>query len=1038
MPNVVGMTESAAASALSSVGLTLGAVSSQYSDSQPSGSVVGESPGAGAQVSFGATVALMLSTGEAPPPQASPLTFENNYFITGDYASGGVTLRQVQPANGMVNGTITIPVNAAGPGSPGIPNGADIVDGYLYWTTLEQTGTPSGGIGIFLGYSITGTQVGSDLPNYSDGANSGTLRVYRADVNNYFQVQTGWNGERLGSGGFTVSLPDTGTGTNGVVTEGASLVVIYRVLSQNFPLKSVIIYDGSAVPGASLGQGVSTTATSLPVQGFYDAVAGTPETTALYYSAGNWNTNTGAGSGAISAHASQYSVPLGSGNAYAAVILSTPVTNTDNDGILDAWKNGPSGPNFFAGQPGYFDMKTQSWVPLPGAAHGEQDLFVQLDYMCGDVQNGVCQPDGEDLFPSPDVNGNDPLAMVEQAFSQTMVTTPGGQQEKIVLHLQIGNPVQETSCTDSGTQLCEFPSVSGGLEQPGVIDWKNSLELSKVWPRNFISCAGGGDCTARFPYGQKDSYHYVLFGHSLAIPAWSVDGGNIAGISVTAGGTTITSTTAISTCPSRVTIAGVMGEPSLNGVYNTSGCGTNTINVATPSTLSAWTYPNSTLPEPDIGITSGTVTSISGYSDLGGADSAVTLALWETDPQQNMSTRAQVVAGTLFHEIGHTLGLTHGGLSFSGGTGSYIPTFAGNCATNFQSTMNYLFQLDGVGPNGAVAFSNQTLTPLSENSLAGVTQLLDTDAGFVGGAPTFSTSTWYAPTQPSGSSESPAMLHCDGAPLTGDTGYRVTGTVDPLPQAPQATWSNSQNIAFDGVSYTSWPGYNDWSHIDLRQVGATGGEFASLANLLSFGSSSTPLSVPAGGSAAVDAGGTVTVGTNGTVTLANGGSVTVGSGAVITNGGAITFATGGSATLSNSATGSNTITPGSSGTVSLASGDVVSLSSTGTLTFTGSGGTVTLGAGGTVTLGGGGTISINNGGGTITVPAIGGIYAIPPAAGLLVSPVPAQSRWAAAVMSRWAVAVMSRWAAAAMSRWAQGAMSLSAPVVRSRWAPAAM
>ena len=54
-----------------------------------------------------------------------------------------------------------------------------------------------------------------------------------------------------------------------------------------------------------------------------------------------------------------------------------------------------------------------------------------------------------------------------------------------------------------------------------MIGWKNSLEFSKVWPRNFASCAAGGDCSPRFPYGQKDSYHYVLFGHSLAIPAWN-------------------------------------------------------------------------------------------------------------------------------------------------------------------------------------------------------------------------------------------------------------------------------------------------------------------------------------------------------------------------------------------------------------------------------------------------------------------------------------------------------------------------------------
>ena len=74
---------------------------------------------------------------------------------------------------------------------------------------------------------------------------TGTLRVYRADVNTYFPVNANGSGVRYGSGAFKVSLPDSG-GSGFPVTEGASLVVIYRVLSPNFPLKSVVIYDGSA------------------------------------------------------------------------------------------------------------------------------------------------------------------------------------------------------------------------------------------------------------------------------------------------------------------------------------------------------------------------------------------------------------------------------------------------------------------------------------------------------------------------------------------------------------------------------------------------------------------------------------------------------------------------------------------------------------------------------------------------------------------------------------------------------------------------
>jgi sugar lactone lactonase YvrE len=965
VPNVVGMTQSAAATALTTAGLTLGTVTTQYSDSQPAGSVIGQNPAAGGPATLGTAVALVTSVGVAPTPAPNPLSLLNNYFVTGDYAAAGVRLRGTG-TGGMATGTINIHDSTTDPGvSQGVPDGADIIDGYLYWETLENTPSPSANTGTFLGFPITGQQIGSDLP-FTDGALTGTLRVYRADVNTYFPVYANGSGVRYGSGAFTVSLPDSG-GSGFPVTEGASLVVIYRVLSPNFPLKSVVIYDGSAIPTAS---------TSQSVLGIYDALGGAAESTILSYASGAWNNSYGSVS--LAAHASQYSAPLNAGTAYGAVIFSTPVTNSDNDGILDAWKSGPPAGDFFAGQPGYYDVKTQSWVPLPGAQHGEKDLFVQLDYMCGAVlASGACDPSQENLFPSPDAQGNDPLAIVKNSFAAI----------GIVLHLEIGNAVPESTCTDnpsaSPPQLCEFPG------QPGVVDWKNSLEISKVWPRNFASCAAGGDCTARFPYGQKDSYHYVLFGHSLAIPAWNTPYQTLTSITVASGATTIVTANrgapgSINYCPSRFTISGVQGNPSLNGIYNTSSCPDgNTIILSTPG-VPNWTYPNSTLPEPEIGLTSGTVTSISGYSDLGGQDSAVTLGLWETAPNQNMSTRANVIAGTFFHEVGHTVGLTHGGRYYDT-SGSYIPTYEANCKPNFQSTMNYLFQLDGVGPTASVAFSNQTLATLLPGSLGSVTQLTDG----MGNPATFPTSAWYTSTAP-GNGESAATMHCDGTPLTGDTGYRINGSIAPIPALD--AWSNGQNITFDsittndgvseieGMPYTQLRGYNDVANIDLRQVGATGGEFASLASVLSFASPATPVNIAPGGNVTLGAGGTVALGSGGTATLGSGANATLSSGGTIAlgSGGSVTLNNGGVATLP---AGGGTIALGSGGTVALGSGGVVTLSSAGIIAL-GSGGTVVLGSGGTVTLGSGGTIALGSGG-TVTIPSTGGSYTIPDSGGTI-------------------------------------------------------
>src|SRR4029077_17816453 len=71
--------------------------------------------------------------------------------------------------------------------------------------------------------------------------------------------------------------------------------------------------------------------------------------------------------------------------SWGAVIVSTTVKNSDNDGILDSWKTNQ----------GYCDAALNNgvcsgpgdpcWADLSTAAKGQQDVFLQYDYMCSKV-----------------------------------------------------------------------------------------------------------------------------------------------------------------------------------------------------------------------------------------------------------------------------------------------------------------------------------------------------------------------------------------------------------------------------------------------------------------------------------------------------------------------------------------------------------------------------------------------------------------------------------------------------------------------------
>ncbi len=193
----------------------------------------------------------------------------------------------------------------------------------------------------------------------------------------------------------------------------------------------------------------------------------------------------------------------------------------------------------------------------------------------------------------------------------------------------------------------------------------------------------------------------------------------------------------------------------------------------------------------------------------------------------------------------------------------------------------------------------------------------------------FTNSAWYTTTKP-GPTANAATMHCDGSPLNNDTAYRVTGPVDSISPA----WTTGQNITFDGAPYSDLRGFDDQTALDLRQVGATSGNFASLASATSYNSNGVTFA-GSGGVTFAGSGGVTYAGSGGVTFAGSGGVLFAGSGGVLFAGsGGVTFA------------GSGGVTYGGSGGVTFAGSGGVTFAGSGGVTFAGSGGVTFAGSGG--------------------------------------------------------------------------------------------
>jgi hypothetical protein len=828
---------------------------------------------------------------QAPPPQATGLTFFKNYFITGDYVVGGVNLRQGGSNGGLSTGVIDLTTLT----NADIPDNADVVAAFLYWETVETANSANGADGATLQGNVDPTSLTFDAAGRNDiggiakvinptgtspcwaagggtGGSDGAHQEFtrRADVLKFIPINP-VTGRYVVKTHYEVRIPDSGNGNQSPSTAGASLLIIWKDPSK--PLKSIVIYNGGYTMDQSTQQmtrtlsgfyqaGISPGISSISAKMTHIVGNGSSKGERLLFGSGDtatnliannpfqglvtpstdpaWDNYTFDASPSQDASSVTTTVDRVGYNTFdcltwGAIVFSTTVQDTDNDGLLDVWESAqnPNSP-----------LKDPNGRQLPNlyamdARPDHKDLFVEAGALTtiGYNRAGSVQPN---VPPHSHAFTQAAIDLVGDAFKNAPVTNPDSING-IKLHIDVGNkfqsdqyvikfkhpnpnnpnneqtcaaatatmPSPDADCYARGGEEVEeldtlcIPSPANNFtcefsNYPGTIGWKRGFAAIRDEALNYpdeTSCSAAEqqwtnyrtgattiqpaipDCIRRFDHAvRRDMFRYALSVHGIGFPRLDATG---------------------------------------NPILDSTG---------------------SQIPR-----------NVSGTSDgggWGGGDLEVALGFWD-----NFIGTDFMQGSTFMHELGHTFRFRHGGPSlFDPTTGTFRPE--PNCKPNYESVMSYGFQMSGLlcdplspspqctgKPPGfaVIDYSRQDLVGsvnLNENSL--------TEANTPELAGRIYRTRWFSPTSTLAVNQNipAASRHCDGTALKdGEIGlYRIDGI-----DLTNADWNGNlvidagTNLAGQDVNFNGGPntivvpststdgpftGYNDWANIDLRQTGS--------------------------------------------------------------------------------------------------------------------------------------------------------------------------------------------------------------------------
>ncbi|HMK72697.1 MAG TPA: hypothetical protein VK454_05120 [Myxococcaceae bacterium] len=753
------------------------------------------------------------------------LRYFKNYFVTGDYVAAGVGLQRTG-VNGFATGYINIDASQ-------IPAGAEVLAAYLYWQTISTSGAPDPSAlrgATFKGNDISQSAVllaSGSAPCWSSGGGTGdsygskATWSFRADVMPFFPRIRPTNPNApvqvAVTGRHQVVLPDMGKSNRLPSTLGAGLVVVYRVSGYDpatgyqlprLPLRSIVLFDGGDTVDSHSRQ------MQVTLEGFYEASRASPQARMSVLVADGQSNKTervqirsttspsdnrvvainpfraNTGFEAVTFNgvplepgAMKATVTVDPGTrgcfdclSFSAVVLSTVVQDRDGDGLLDVWESRTE----WASKPSRLASVYPSWPladpmgsPLPdlgamGASPDLQDVFVQIDYLTGS--------DGHTHLPAKTALQSVATALQNSAPRPSLVksgaclSTAAPGQCPVHIHFDVGANDQPTagfdpgSCGAASTWTPDCAIVPAALAQGG-----NPI------PETLCSAAG------LTPSGEK-----CAFPGFPGVVGWKSGFRAFRDAPIDRAHGSVACSPGQAGCDLRM-------PRTRKDIFHYA---------LFAHALGLASLENALVPA-----------KTSGIADSGGGDLMITLGLWDGQ------TGTPFIQGSgLLHELGHNLGLKHGGVVPSG-------LIEPNCKPNYQSVMNYLFEVSGLLTPGGVRtidLSRQELPALTESGLVEATGL--------GTASPYLTS-WYAPASGSfihsGLNTTAATRRCDGTPLSASD--PATVRIDGVPSGSTALdWnadgtiagSDAQDANFDGVAGEAFAGASDFNTLDLRQVGA--------------------------------------------------------------------------------------------------------------------------------------------------------------------------------------------------------------------------